>query len=67
MPELCLFADCRGSQTTAVAEYPDNVDPNTQISNAPAPFWAEAFPSDSASRWTTSEKADNLTSRRIAV
>ena len=38
MPELCLFAYCRGGHTTAVAEYPDNAEPNTQISKAPAPF-----------------------------
>ena len=48
VPELCLFAYCRGGHTTAVAEYPDNVEPNTQISKAPAPFWlmrmlAESF------------------------
>ena len=40
VPELCLFAYCRGGHTTAVAEYPDNVEPNTQISKAPAPFCA---------------------------
>ena len=38
VPELCLFAYCRRGHTTAVAEYPDNVEPNTQISKAPAPF-----------------------------
>ena len=48
MPELYLFAYCRGGHTAAVAEYPDNVEPNTQISKAPAPFWlmrmlAESF------------------------
>ena len=38
VPELCLFAYCRGGYTTAVAEYPDNVEPNAQIIKAPAPF-----------------------------
>ena len=28
-----------GDIPTAVAEYPDNVEPNTQISKAPAPFF----------------------------
>ena len=41
VPELCLFAYCRGDITTAVAEYPDNVDPHKQISKAPAPFCFE--------------------------
>ena len=40
VPELCLFAYCRGDITTAVAEYPDNDDLDKQISKAPAPFWA---------------------------
>ena len=32
---ICLLS---GGHTTAVAEYPDNVEPNKQISKAPAPF-----------------------------
>ncbi len=32
-----------GDIPTAVAEYPDNVEPNTQISKASAPFFQRAF------------------------
>ena len=41
---LIIVAGCRGGHTTAVAEYPDNVEPNKQISKAPAPFWALSTP-----------------------